>query len=159
MMQITRNALALASLVSFVAISTVAQSTRSTITIPASEFLRPLNVALGGPNNMYGADVLLNAPPYQDRPNRAEYEFNAAGGTYLLKVEYAAEEVRPVNIYINGDVAIPNALAAPTGCWQPQCQLLLNQGRVTLSNGLNILMIKRAHYFPHIRKFVFVPVD
>lgn len=133
---------------------------KSQITIAAADFLRPLNVALGGPNNVYGADVLLNGPPYNDRPNRADYEFNAAAaGTYMLKVEYAAAEVRSVTILLNGDVAISDALGTPTGCWTTNCQRLLNQGRVTLREGLNILRVERASVFPHLRKFVFEPVE
>lgn len=133
---------------------------KTPITIPAADYVRPLNVALGGPNNTYGADVLLNGPPYNDRPNRADYEFNAsAGGTYLLKVEYAAADARPVRILLNGDVAIADALGSPTGCWTTNCQRLLNQGRVTLREGLNVLRVERASVFPHLRKFVFEPVD
>ncbi len=128
------------------------------IIIAATEFLRPLNVALGGPNNMYGADVLLNAPPYKNVPNRADFEFivNVAG-IYLLQVEYAAKDSRPVQILLNGEIAIPNALAAPTGCWTINCQHLFNQGRVTLKEGLNVLRVERESYFPHLRKFVFIP--
>lgn len=133
---------------------------KTLITVAAAEFVRPLNVALGGLNNTYGADVLLNGPPYNDRPNRADYEFNAsAGGTYLLKVEYAAAAERPVRISLNGEVAIADALGSPTGCWTTNCQRLLNQGRVILREGLNVLRVESASVFPHLRKFVFEPVD
>lgn len=134
--------------------------TRMQITVPAADFVRPLNVALGGPNNTYGADVLLNGPPYNDRPNRAEFEFNAsAGGTYLLKVEYAAADARPVRILLNGEVVIAEALGSPTGCWTTDCQRVLNQGRLTLREGINVLRVERGSVFPHIRKFVFEPMD
>lgn len=131
---------------------------KNRIVISATEFLRPLNVALGGPDNRYGADVLLNAPPYKNVPNRADFEFivNVAG-VYLLQVEYAAKESRPVQIFLNGEMAIPNALSAPTGCWEMNCQRLLNQGRVALEEGLNVLRIERESYFPHLRRIVFVP--
>ncbi len=130
------------------------------ISVAASDFMRPLNVALGGPGNIYGADVLLNAPDYKNVPNSADFEFTAnAEGVYLLKVEYAAAHERSVQILINGEVAIPNALGAPTGCWTPNCQRLLNQGRVTLREGLNVMRVQRNSFFPHLRKFVFEPVN
>lgn len=133
---------------------------KSQISFAAADFVRPVNVALGGPNNMYGADVLLNGPPYNDRENGADYEFNAsAAGTYLLKVEYAAAHARPVRILLNGDLAIVDALGAPTGCWTTDCQRLLHQGRVVLREGLNLLRVERAGVFPHIRKFILEPVD
>jgi hypothetical protein len=131
-----------------------------TITITASAFLRPLNVALGGPRNIYGADVLLNGPPYHNVPNRVEYEFTASSaGTYLLKVEYAALVARPVRVSLNGEVAVEGALASPTGCWTINCQRLLNQGRVSLRKGFNVLRVERAGAFPHLRTFVFEPVE
>lgn len=133
---------------------------KETITVAASDFIRPLNVALGGPpGSNYGSDVLLNGPDYTDRPNRADWEFKAsAAGKYLLKVEYAAKEARPVTIRLNGHVAIENALGAPTCGWDLPCQSLLNQGNVTLRQGWNVLRVERASIFPHIHKFVFEPV-
>lgn len=132
---------------------------KARITVAAADFVNPLNVALGGPDKMYGADVLLNASPYHSGvPNRADFEFNAsAAGTYVLKVEYAAAEARPVTIRLNGSVAIDSALGAPTGSWNSQTWL--NQGRVTLLEGLNVLRVERDDIFPHIRTFVFEPAD
>lgn len=133
---------------------------RSTVRISASAFMQPLNVALGGPNNVYGTDVLLNAPPYRETSNGATWEFNVSrGGTYLLKVEYAAAAPRPVRISINGKLAFSDALGAPTGCWDPKCQQTLHQGRVDLQDGLNTMRVERNGVFPHIRSFIFEPVD
>lgn len=133
---------------------------RVTVTVPASAFMQPANVALGGPNNVYGADVLLNAPPYGEAHNGATWEFRVArGGTYLLKAEYAAAQARPVRIIINGAEVIPAALAAPTGCWTPNCQQTLNQGRVELRDGVNVLRVERSSAFPHIRSWTFEPVE
>ncbi len=137
-----------------------APKAKTKIQIPASDFVRPENVALGGPNNIYGPNVLLNGPPYNDRPNAAEFDFTAsAAGTYLLKIEYAAATARPVTVSLNKVVAIPNAMNAPTGCWEVSCQLLLNQGNVTLREGANTLRVHRGSVFPHIRTFVFEPVE
>ena len=129
------------------------------ITVLAKDFNAPnsLNVALGGPSNAYGADVLLNAPPYQDVPNRAYYRISVPrgrGGTYQLDVEYAAMVSRPVTINVNGK-NLPNSLSATTGCWQPTCQAIHPQGSVTLKPGINSLTVTRDSVFPHIRKFIF----
>lgn len=133
---------------------------RVSVRIPASAFMQPTNVALGGPNNIYGADVLLNAPPYGEAHNSATWEFRVVrGGTYLLKAEYAAAQARPVRIFINGTEVIPAALAAPTGCWTPNCQQTLNQGRVELRDGTNVLRVERSSVFPHIRGWIFEPVE
>lgn len=134
---------------------------RTTIVVPASEFVRPVNVALGGPPNAnYGADVLLNAPPYPARPNAAEFEFSTIrGGDYQLKIEYASLSPRPAKILLNGEIAIENAMAASTGCWEVTCQSLLNQGQVKLKDGRNVMRVERGDVFPHIRKFVFVPLE
>jgi serine/threonine protein kinase len=133
---------------------------RTTVVVQAADFIQPLNVALGGRNNMYGADVLLNGPPYADVPNAATWRVIVArGGVYVFKAEYAAEESRPVRILINGKLVFSSALAAPTGCWTSNCQATLIQGNVRLRDGLNILRVERASYFPHIRSFVFEPVE
>lgn len=122
------------------------------IVVLATEFLRGVDVAVGSP---WGADVLLNAPDYRYRPNAAEFEFTARGGTYRLSAEYAAETARPVRILLNGRLVLDHALGATTGCWYPQCQKLLDQGSVELRSGFNVMRVERDNVFPHIRKFVF----
>src|SRR5262249_11337821 len=80
------------------------------------------NVALGGPNKVYGADVLLNAPPYKNAKDSAEFDFNVpSGGTYKLYAEYAVTRdlqgpSRPVQIVLNGLAVMSKALKDPTGC-------------------------------------------
>lgn len=134
---------------------------RATVKVPATAFMQPTNVALGGPNNVYGADVLLNGYPYdRPAPNGATWEFRVArGGTYLLKAEYAAFESRPVRVLLNGNLVFSEALAATTGCWTTNCQRTLNQGRVQLRDGLNVLRAERSNVFPHIRGWILEPVD
>jgi serine/threonine protein kinase len=59
---------------------------RTTVVVQAADFVQPLNVALGGRNNMYGADVLSNGPPYADVPNAASWRVIVArGGVYIFK--------------------------------------------------------------------------
>lgn len=130
------------------------------VSIRAADFVRGINVALAsGPVAIYGADVLLNGPPYNERPNAAEFEFRTlASGSYRMSAEYAAESPRPVDIYINRRLVISRGLSAPTGCFEPGCQKWMSQGEVQLEYGLNILRIERDNVFPHVRAFKFEPV-
>ena len=90
---------------------------RDSIIIRAKDFVRGSGVALAsGQVITYGSDVLLNAPPYQDRPNAAEFDFRVSTtGTYSMLAEYAAATARPVSVTINGHLVISNAMSAPTG--------------------------------------------
>lgn len=139
----------------------VSPDPRAMIAVPASSFVRPRDVALGGPNNSYGVDVLLNAAPYGARPNAAEWEFSSkGGGWYRLKFEYAAAAPRPCRVWINGEVVAQQAMAQPTGCWEQQCQTIVDPNlRIRLRDGINIMRVERDDVFPHIRRFWFEPVD
>lgn len=140
--------------------STPKPAQRQRIVVRASEFLRPLNVALGGPPGAkYGTDVLLNGSWWY-RPNAAEFDFSSnRDGQYQLKIEYAAGSRRPCKIIINGRVAVERAMNATTGCWEQNCQQLLNQGTVMLKEGKNTMRVERDSVFPHIRQFVFEPIE
>lgn len=149
-------------LVAWPRLSSQNNNRRETIIVRASEFVRPLNVALGGPRGSnYGDDVLLNGPPYTHQPNAAEFDFSARGeGNYLLKIEYASgDDIRPAKIILNRSMAIESAMAAATGCWEHTCQRTLNQGKVYLRDGANVMRVERSDMIPHIRKFIFEPVD
>jgi hypothetical protein len=96
-------------------------------------------------------------PPYQNVADRAYFRFivpKGRGGACRLDAEYAAMVSRPVYINVNGQ-AMPNKLAATTGCWQPSCQKTLPQGAVMLKGGVNSTTVYRNSDFPHIRKFIF----
>jgi hypothetical protein len=64
-----------------------------------------------------------------------------------------------VRVLINGEEVFSSALAAPTGCWTPDCQRTVNQGTVRLRDGMNVLRVERDSFFPHIRSFVFEPLE
>jgi hypothetical protein len=125
----------------------------------ASDFINGNNVAMAaGQVAIYG-NVLMNAPPYSDRPNSADFQFQVpVAGTYQMWVEYAASEPRPVRIVVNGGLLTSNGLSAVTGCWELNCQQFLNQGEVQLRAGTNTIQISRGSVFPHIRTLKFVPV-
>jgi len=123
------------------------------IAIPAAEFMRSCDVAsASGQAAVYGADVILNAPPYTNRPNCAEYQFRApSAGVYRLEIEYASAEPRPVRLILNGALASATALSGITGCWTPNCQQWTEVGDFNLHAGLNTLLIERNAPIPHIR--------
>lgn len=131
------------------------------IFIRAVEFSTSRDVVpASGVTALYGVDVIHNAPPYNNRPNMVEYQFNVqAGGRYLLEAEYAAANSRPVELVINGQTVRNAALNEVTGCWTPNCQRWLSQGEVTLRTGENIMRVQSTSVFPHIRAFRFQPVN
>ena len=128
------------------------------IELPATSFVRGENVALSA--NGYGADTLMNAPPYQSVTNAAEWDFAVpATGSYELFAEYAAAESRPVTISFNGSVKFGVALSTVTGGWFPANRQVLSQGVVQLTAGLATMRVSRADVFPHIKAFRLVPTQ
>lgn len=100
----------------------------------------------------YGADVVTNAPDYNVGGNVLEYKINApADGLYVLWVEYASAEPRPVEIYFNGWKLTAHGLAEVTGGWLPTHQKLLKQSPLHLRAGANTLRLQTAGSIPHIR--------
>ena len=119
------------------------------LTIAAGDFTQSCDVAVTG---IYGAGVITNAPPYNDRPNCAEYQLNVqTAGAYRLEIEYAADQPRPVQVSVNGLMIAANALADATGCWYPECQQWTTVGLVDLPAGPVTLRVEREHVFPHLR--------
>jgi hypothetical protein len=88
----------------------------------------------------------------------AEWKFQIIGGLYLLQVEYASAEWRPVNIFVNGEEVAKNVLGTPTGCFLTQCQHKEPIVTVTMVNGENIVRIESSSIFPHIRTLFLDPV-
>ncbi|PWS37756.1 hypothetical protein DFH01_00065 [Falsiroseomonas bella] len=107
-------------------------------------------------------NILMNRdPPDNSRPNWAEWRIQGGtGSVWLLRVEYAAGEPRPVQVLVNGRVVVPSALNATTGCWDSQCQQWRDVGTIALEPGENVLRLDRPEgVFPHIRMLEFVPVE
>lgn len=120
------------------------------IYIPASQLESGLNVAIGPIPNLYGPNVLMNAPPFNSRPNEALFRFNAKGGEYQLSIRYAAGERRPLDVSVNDVMVLNNVLDKETGGWLPKDQLLLPVGPITLRTDENTLKLTSPDVFPHI---------
>lgn len=126
------------------------------IIIEAASFVKGEGVAMSA--NGYGADALMNGPPYSAVANAAEWAFNVPiSGRYELFAEYAAAVSRPVTISFNGLVKFRNALAAGTGGWYPGNRQAISQGIVDLAAGATTMRVDRHDVFPHIRGFRLVP--
>jgi hypothetical protein len=130
------------------------------ITVRAVDFVSGRDVAAAsGQVAVYG-DVLLNAPPFNDRPNAAEWRITTpSGGRYRFEVEYASGDPRPVRVLVNGDVERESALNAPTCGFYPNCQRWADIGVVDLNPGDNVIRMDRRSYFPHLRTLRFTPVQ
>ncbi|WP_299854650.1 hypothetical protein [uncultured Roseobacter sp.] len=133
---------------------------RQTLVIGANQYVTSVNVApASGIVAAYGNGVILNASPYNSRPNSVTYHIDLPfGGTYEMWAEYAAAHARPLQVTLNGDSAIGGAFPSATGCWTPNCQKWERQGNLNLRRGVNILSLERGDVFPHIRSLKLVPL-
>ena len=129
------------------------------IDLPSTSYLRATNVALST-SGQYGADALLNAPPYNDVPNAAEWDFNVpVTGSYQLLATYASGESRPSQISFNGTQVFANAIGTTTGGFFPANRQTLLQGIVQLTAGANTMRVSRSSAFTHIKGFSLVFVN
>jgi hypothetical protein len=129
------------------------------VEIPAASFVRGVAVALS--LNGYGADALMNAPPYGPADNSAEWDIIVpATGQYELFATYASGESRPVSIAFNGGVVFNAALAGSTGGFFPANRSSLSQGYVQLAAGSHVMRVSEVgpNVFPHIQGFRLVRI-
>lgn len=119
----------------------------------AVDFSRGCDVAATSAATMaYGAGVLTNGPPYVERPNCAEYEVALpVAGLYRFEIEYAAEQARPLRVWVNGALVATEALPQPTGCWAETCQAWGEVGVFAFRAGPNTVLLERDMVFPHLR--------
>ena len=101
-----------------------------------------------------GIGVLVNHGEY---PNRAEYDISVpTEGTYQLDLRYASGDSRPIRIYVNGILMLPNAASEVTGGFYPKNQKWFAEGILLLHAGINHIKFERDLYFPHIDKFLLI---
>jgi len=87
-------------------------------------------------------------------PSRAVWETTVpAGGTYRIKVRYAAEESRPASLSVNGKLLTDRAGAEPTGGWQLEHQRWSDAGSVELPAGKIRIELHRDGAIPHFSRF------
>jgi hypothetical protein len=107
----------------------------------------------------WGAGVITNKGRQHDMPNTAVYRFKMAeGGQYVLSIEYAALQERPVKVWVN-DKFVADMLRPTTGGWDEAHQKwsdeLSSRVVVDLETGWNSIKIQRDHAIPSIRTLKF----
>jgi hypothetical protein len=132
---------------------------RNTISIRAVDYSDGHKVApASGPVAGYG-DVLLNAPPYRDPVNSAQWRVDApVAGRYRLEVELASVVPRPVDITVNG-VLRRRMLNVATGGWNIEHQRFVEVDIFQLQQGSNLVEFSTQDVFPHLRTLRFIPVE
>jgi hypothetical protein len=138
----------------------IASCRKETVTVPAKNYdpNKSRNLQIGV---IYGPDFIHNAPPYGHAENMAQYEiYFTCGGTYLIKIEYAAGETRPVELTLHNDNGYQirrTVLSNITGSWT--VPVLTDQGVADIPKGALTMILFRSDYFPHIRTIQFEPVN
>ena len=89
----------------------------------------------------YGVDVgVVNSS--SDTGNYFEFDIPLKHpGDYVVQIKYAAAQVRPVQLLINGKVVKEDAVSRTTGGWYPQHQAWSTEGVYELQQGDNTLRL------------------
>lgn len=136
-------------------------ATDGTLTLLASDFVRGSNIATNvEPGVVCRNGLVYNAPPYALVPNWGEWALNVpAAGRYVLSVEYAAADSRPVDVRVNTALVYSGAVAGVTGGWCNSDARWAEVGEVSLAAGANTLRLESAGVFPHLRSIRLVRVS
>lgn len=127
------------------------------IIVLATEVTGGTKIAVGPLAHVYGADVLMNGPPFGETANAATFLVDAeVGGDYLLEIRKADAEGRPLNVIINGSTQLVSAAPDRTGGWTQSDQRWIEAGTVSLEKGKNSVELQRASVFPHITALRFI---
>jgi len=95
----------------------------------------------------------------KQRPNMVKYRIPATvAGSYELRIFYAANEQRPVELIFNDQTISDAALVSTTGGWDNENRKWSDVYPVTVVAGDNYLLIKRDQVFPHLSKVKLVQV-
>jgi len=87
-------------------------------------------------------------------PVNAEWDIDLSNaGRYQVELRYAAEDSRPIRLWINGKLVNEKAAASVTGSWIPEGQRWEAQGIYEFAAGKNVVKIERIDGpLPHIHK-------
>jgi hypothetical protein len=133
-------------------------SASQAIVVPVSSFLPTSRDVAIYPDTCQGG-LLLNAPPYTNRPNAAEWSVPiTTAGNYRIEVEYAAALSRPVEALVDGVMVNGNALAGTTGSWCATPSITSAIATVSLTAGNHVFRLQRSDVFPHLKEIRFVPI-
>ena len=134
--------------------------TKTTVTIPAKDYdpTNSKNLQIGV---IYGADLVHNAPPYGHAENLAQYQvYFPCAGRYLIRIEYAAGESRPVELSLRNNAGYNFSRTVAervTGTWT--IPVFTDEGTADIPAGQLTMVLYRPDYFPHLRTIQFEPVN
>lgn len=104
-----------------------------------------------------GIGVILS---YKPENTRAEYTITVPKtGEYELELRYAAQESRPIRVSVAEKLVFPQAANQVTGGWNPEQQMWKPEGRISLYEGKNTLVIDAVGLLPHIDKLAILPLE
>ena len=92
-------------------------------------------------------------------PALIEYKVTVpAAGAYKLAAEYASNENRAVDIFVNGNKQLNDVAALDTGGFRDDRKAWQVLGTVNLTAGDNVLRITRGGPIPHFFRYLLLPV-
>lgn len=93
----------------------------------------------------------------QNKSN-AKYEIEISEpGMYTLEIRFAAKDLKPFRIRLNGKEVFKKACNKTTGGWYPKNQQWQTQGILTLKKGKNIFTFENVE--PKVDKFVLIKYE
>ena len=115
---------------------------------------------LGADGSNWGAEGCVVLHTASAGEQFADYDIACDGGDYALLVRLAAQETRPLHVWIDGQRAISDACAEKTGGWKPDAQRWIRAGTLALSQGAHRLRLTAAGaHIPHIDRWMLIPVS
>ena len=128
-------------------------SPEALVEIEAEKFARG-NVVVQTTGYGEGIGVILNGGPL---PNFSEYDFSiAASGLHRVELRYAANEVRPIRVFLDGRLVRADAANQSSGSWNPDGQRWEIVALLPLSTGKHTLRLERDGPFPHVDRLLIV---
>ena len=93
-------------------------------------------------------------------PNFAEWDFQIESARrFVLELNYASGESRPVSLFLNGELLTENAAAGKTGGFGGDDARWMVECIVDLKKGTNTLRLERSGGTPHFDKLALVPTE
>jgi hypothetical protein len=130
--------------------------------IPGAIIIEAENYTRGTADKVFtgygeGIGVILS---YKPENTRTEYTITVPKtGEYELELRYAALESRPIRVSVAEKLVLPQAAEATTGGWNPEHQAWKPEGRISLYEGKNTLVIEAVGLLPHIDKLAVLPLE
>ena len=94
------------------------------------------------------------------KPNYAEWDFELpASGRFVLELNFASGESRPVKLFLNGELLTEQAAAGTTGGFADSNSKWMVECVLALKEGVNTVRLERPGGMPHFDKLALVPTE